>query len=120
MGNQKITSYQDLIMWQKAKDFAIKIYGATEKFPSEERYGLTNQIRRASVSIASNIAEGFRRKYAKEKIQFLRIAYGSGAEIETQLIIAEGLHYLEQRQAEELKSNLDEIMKIINVVINKL
>ncbi len=118
--NEKITSYQDLKMWQKAKDFAVHVYKATEQFPAEERYGLTSQSRRASVSIASNIAEGFRRRFPKEKIQFLRMAYGSGAEIETQLIIAYELGYLEKEKYEKLTNELAEIMKIINVVINRL
>ena len=116
----KITSYKDLKMWQKAKDFTVHIYRTTEQFPKEEQYGLVSQSRRASVSIASNIAEGFRRRFPKEKIQFLRMAYGSGAEIETQLIIAYELGYLEKEEYEKLTNELAEIMKIINVVINKL
>lgn len=71
--DEKIISYKDLKMWQKAKDFAVQVYRVTEQFPREEQYGLTSQLRRASVSIASNIAEGFRRRFPKEKIQFLRV-----------------------------------------------
>ena|SRR3989338_3152543 len=115
-----IRSYKDLTMWQKAKAFAVHLYGATEKFPEEERYGLTSQLRRAGVSIASNIAEGFRRKFPKEKIQFLRIAYGSGAEIETQLEIAKDLKYIDTSLCETLESELGEVLKMINVVLNKL
>ncbi len=107
-------------MWQKSKDFAIKLYRATENFPEIEQYGLTSQLRRAAVSISSNISEGFHRKFPKEKVQFLRMAYGSGAEIETQLIIASELEYLGHKESEILINELKEIMKMINVVLNKL
>lgn len=120
MENEKIKSYKDLIMWQKAKDFAVGVYGATGRFPKEELYGLTSQLRRAAVSIASNIAEGFRRKSPKEKAQFLRMAYGSGAEVETQLVIARELSYLTDAEYRKLIADLDEIMKITNVVLNRL
>lgn len=118
--DEKIVSYQDLKIWQKAKAFAIRIYKVTGQFPKEEQYGLTSQLRRASVSIASNIAEGFRRRSPKEKIQFLRIAYGSGAEIETQLIIAFELEYLSKEDYGKLSNEIAEIMKMTNVVLNKL
>ena len=120
MENRHIQSYRDLKMWQKAKNFAVDIYKTTEKFPKEELYGITSQLRRASVSIPSNIAEGFRRKFPREKVQFLRMAYGSGAEIDTQLTIARELNYLEGARYDALSRELTEIMKIINVVINKL
>ena len=94
MEKLKIKSYQDLTVWHKSVNFSIKLYGATESFPKQEMFGLISQLRRAAVSIPSNIAEGFRRKTNKEKLQFLRIAYGSGAEIETQLVIANKLRYL--------------------------
>jgi len=80
-----IRSYRDLIIWQEAKNLTIVIYKITDKFPRSELYGLTSQIRRAAVSIPSNIAEGFGRKSKKEKIKFLHISFGSGAELETQL-----------------------------------
>lgn len=107
-------------MWRKAKDFAVSIYRETERFPKEELYGITSQLRRAAVSIASNIAEGFRRTSKKEKVQFLRMAYGSGAELETQLIIAKEIGYLDSFNYQRLSSDLGEVMKIINVVVNKL
>ncbi len=120
MSGEKIKSFRDLIVWQKAKEFAVTVYKITKDFPREETYGLTSQIRRASVSIVSNIAEGFHRKYSKEKIQFLRIAYGSGAEVETQLEIAKDISYISPVVYDNLIRQLSEIMKIINVVINKL
>ena len=117
---EKILSFRDLKMWQKAKEFAVIIYRVTREFPREETYGLTSQLRRASISIASNIAEGFHRKFPKEKIQFLRVAYGSGAEIETQLEIAKELTYISAPAYEDIIGKLSEIMKIINVVMDKL
>ena len=120
MEDGKIESFKDLKMWQKSKDFAVEIYKATEKFPGSEKFGLSDQLRRAAVSIPSNIAEGFRRRFPKEKIQFLRISYGSGAEIETQLIIAGDLGYISGLDLSDLQNKLCEVMKMINVVINKL
>jgi len=120
MIDAKIRSFRDLIMWQKAKDFSVQIYKTTRAFPKEETYGLASQLRRASVSIASNIAEGFHRRSAKEKLQFLRMAYGSGAEIETQLEIAKELSYIPPEVHRDLSGKLAEVMKIINTVLSKL
>ena len=118
MEKTKVQSYTDLINWQKAKDLAVMIYKATDAFPSKEVFGLTAQVRRAAISIPSNIAEGFRRKSKKEKLQFLRIAYGSGAEVETQLIIAKELQYLTKDQFQGLSDLLNEIMSMLNKVIS--
>ena len=115
-----IKSFRDLIMWQKAKGFAVHIYKTTEDFPRSELYGITSQLRRAAVSIASNIAEGFHRKHSGEKVQFLRIAYGSGAEAETQLIIALELGYFKKDEYDALIGMLQEVMKMINTVMDKL
>src|SRR4051794_5130461 len=87
-------NYRDLVAWQKAMDLVAEVYRASRGFPSEELYGLTNQVRRASVSIPSNIAEGEGRGTNAEFVRFLRIAYGSLREVETQLLIAERLGYL--------------------------
>ena len=119
MNDNKITSYRDLIVWQRAKDFVIALYRSTEQFPKHELFGLTSQIRRAAVSIPSNIAEGFNRRTKKEQVQFLRVAYGSGAEVETQLIIAKELGYLEDKEYNILKEALDEVMKMLNTLISK-
>jgi four helix bundle protein len=88
-------SYRDLIAWQKAMKLVAEIYGATRRFPREECYGLTNQLRRAAVSVPSNIAEGQARFSQKEFHHFLSQARGSLVEIETQLLIAKDLEYLE-------------------------
>src|ERR1700686_2110288 len=95
-------SYRDLVAWQKAMKFVTAIYEVTQRFPSEERYGLTNQLRRASVSVPSNIAEGQARFSKKEFHHFLSLARGSLVEIETQLLIAENLRYLPAEQSRPL------------------
>jgi four helix bundle protein len=87
-------NYRDLIAWQKAMDLVVAVYRATEQFPKEEIYALTSQIRRAAVSIPSNIAEGQGRGTVNEFTHFLRIAHGSLRELETQLLIAQRLEYL--------------------------
>lgn len=91
----KIESYENLIVWQKSMDLVTAIYELTRQFPKEEVFGLTSQMRRAAVSIPSNIAEGSRRGSRKDFRNFLLIAYGSGAELETQIKIAKRLSYVE-------------------------
>ena len=97
-------THKDLVVWQKAMDLVERVYAATQHFPISEQYGLTNQMRRAAVSIPSNIAEGAARNSDKEFIQFLHISLGSIAELETQLLIAERLMFLKQNLLEELNS----------------
>ena len=112
MGNVK--SHEDLQVWQMAIDFVTDLYKVTNNFPKSELYGLTNQIRRASVSIPSNIAEGSARKSTKEYIQFLYISLGSVAEVETQLLISKNLGYLND---EKLKTQIKNIKgKLINLI----
>lgn len=113
-------SYRDLEVWQLSKNFALKVYKATEEFPHSEIYGLTSQMRRAAVSIPSNIAEGFRRKTSKDKIHFLITGYGSGAELETQMEIGNNLGYFKERVYEELASDIEVIMKMLNRAIQSL
>jgi len=84
-------SFKDLIVWQKSKDLAVEIYKLTGEFPKSELYGLTSQMRRAFISISSNIAESYHRFHSKEKRQFLAIAFGSGSELESQIEIAMSL-----------------------------
>jgi len=106
-----------LIVWQKSKDLAVEIYKLTGEFPKSELYGLTSQMRRAVVSISSNIAESYHRFHRKEKQQFLAIAFGSGAELESQIEIAKVLFpNLGYPEAENL---LSEVMKILNDFLNK-
>ena len=118
--NSSIKSYRDLIIWQRSKSYAVSIYKITGTFPPSELYGLVSQMRRAAVSIPSNIAEGFRRKTSKEKLQFLRVAYGSGAELETQLDISRALGYIGEPDYKNLSGELGEIMKMMNKAIDAL
>jgi len=92
--SKEIRNHKDLEVWKKSMDLVSNIYKITESFPNKELYGLTNQIRRAAVSVPSNIAEGAARSSKKEFIQFLYIALGSLSELETQIIIANRLEYL--------------------------
>ena len=113
----KVTSYRELIVWQKSMDLATLIFQITKSFPTSEQYGLTNQIRRASFSIPSNIAEGFCRGGRAEFRQFLQIAFASGAELETQLEIAKNIGVLQEKDYKLLISKLDEIMRMLNKMI---
>jgi four helix bundle protein len=118
--DKKITSYRDLIVWQKAMDLCIMIYGFTKEYPKSEIYSLVFQTRRCSISIPSNIAEGFQRKHKAEYIQFLYISFGSGAEMETQLLIALRIGYINQKQFDNANLLLGEIMKMLNSLISSL
>lgn len=115
-----MNSYQQLIVWQKSIDLVVEIYRLTNLFPKTEIYGLTSQMRRAVVSVPSNIAEGFARKHRPEYIQALRIAFGSGAELETQLIIAKRLNFAPLSEFQKSGMLLDEVMKMTNALINSL
>lgn len=99
---EKIKEFKDLRIWQKGIDLVTAIYTMTNSFPREERFGLSSQMKRAAISIPSNVAEGFRRKYKKEFLQFLNIVLGSLAELETQVVIAERLKYIKEFQREKL------------------
>ena len=107
----EIKSYQDLIVWQKAMDLVVLVYQATRLFPKEELYGLTSQVRRAVVSIPSNLAEGHARKSRAEFLNFVSIAQGSRAEVETQIMIAVRLSYIHQTQAQPMQHLLLEMAK---------
>jgi len=115
-----ITSYRDLIVWQRSIELVQEIYHLTEFFPKTEIYGLTNQMRRAAVSIPSNIAEGYARKHRQEYKQFIRIAYGSGAELETQLLIAKRLKFTDEVKFGKSESLLLETMKMLNKMATSL
>ena len=110
----KPKSYQELQVWQKAMDLVDQIYRATKRFPKEEIYGLTSQLRRAAVSVPSNIAEGQGRNSTQQFLHHLSIAYGSLMEAETQLLIAQRQQYLDQTQAEALIEQTSEIGRMLN------
>ena len=109
----KSRSYRDLEVWKRSIALVKDIYEATSQFPPAENFGLVPQIRRAAVSIPSNIAEGQFRNYTKEFKQFLSIALGSAAELETQLIIANQVNYLPIAEFNALLDNLEIIMKML-------
>lgn len=115
-----LKSYKELTVWKKSVDLSVLVYKITEKFPRSELYGLTSQIRRCCIAIASNIAEGQMRGHKQEYIQFLRIAYSSGGELETQLLIAFRIGYLQQSDYEKLNNLLEEILRMLNALINVL
>jgi four helix bundle protein len=105
-------TFKDLDVWQRSVAFATDVYSITKTFPKEETYGLVSQLRRASVSIASNIAEGSK-KGKKEFSHFIRISQGGGAEIETQLIIAKNLNYIKDDDFDKLVTELESIMRML-------
>jgi len=122
METQKIIlrSYKDLIAWQKSMELSILVYKLTDSFPKSEMFSLANQIRRAVVSIPSNIAEGWARKGLGEYIQFLSIAYGSASEVETQLILSKKLGFGEYQKYKNIEEVLVEVQKLLFVLIRKL
>ncbi|MEP6717532.1 MAG: four helix bundle protein [bacterium] len=109
-----IKSHRDLIVWQKGMDLVVSVYRATERFPIEERYGLTSQIRRAVTSIPANIAEGQGRRLTKEFLYFLSNARGSLWELDTHLESATRLGFLSLEIHEALRGQLDEVGRILN------
>ena len=113
-------SHEKLDVWKKSIEFVVEIYGLTNKFPSEEKYGLTSQIRRASVSIPANIAEGAARESDKEFLRFLSIAQGSASEVETELLIANRLGYLSDANYASARLALDEIGRMAMGLANHL
>ena len=113
-------NYRDLVAWQKAIDLVEMVYSATKTWPREELYGLTSQIRRAAVSIPSNIAEGQGRASTKEFANHLSIAYGSLREVETQALIAERLGYLPSEKVKLLLDRTAEVGRLLNGLSNSL
>src|SRR3990167_9003747 len=114
-----MNSFRELIVWQKATELTKEIYRLTSLFPKSESYGLSNQLRRAAVSVPSNIAEGFSRKSFKENFQFLSIAFGSTSEIETQLHLSRELHCAESQEFIKAESLLVEVRKMLNTMLSK-
>jgi len=117
---EKIKNFQDLRIWQIGIEVVKDVYILTKKFPKEELYGLTSQMRQSAVSIPSNIAEGFRRYHNKEYKQFLYIALGSCAELETQIIIANELDYTNDNSKTEVIEKIKYICRMTIKLINKL
>jgi four helix bundle protein len=113
-------SYKDLRVWKQSVDLALEIHRQTQNFPKNELYGLTSQLRRAAVSVPSNIAEGKGRSSDKELILFLHHSRGSLLELETQLFIARKLGYIEEPEAKHLLDQVENLAKALNALINAL
>jgi len=113
MEKEKVRTFQDLIVWQKAHALTLKVYEATKPFPSDERYGITSQMRRAAYSVPSNIVEGHSRRGRKEFQQFLSIAAGSLAELRYFLILSKDLGHLNLKVYEELWQDAEEVGRIL-------
>lgn len=113
-------SYKDLIVWKKSVQLSVDVYKMSHDLPKNELYALTSQIQRCAVSIPSNIAEGQRRESKKEFLRFLRVAYGSGAELETQLLIASKIGYLTKSKYIKLNEDLEQVLKMLNRLISVL
>ena len=120
LGVDMITSYKDLDVWKRAIELTKKMYLLTKEFPKEEIYGLVTQMRRCAVSVPSNIAEGKTRQYKNEYIQFLYIALGSCAELETQVVISKEMSYLNKENTDLLLEELDHIGKMLRNLIKSL
>jgi four helix bundle protein len=115
-----LNSYKDLIVWQKSFDLVILVFKLTHKFPKAEIYGLVSQMRRSAVSIPSNIAEGYSRGHRQEYIQFLRTAFASGAELETQILLSKELEFLVTKDFIRVNDLLVEVQKMLNKLISTL
>lgn len=115
-----IQSYKDLIVWQRSVELVIAVYELTDQFPKTEIYGITAQMRRAVISIPSNIAEGRRRGSRKDFRHFLLNSFGSGAELETQITIAKLLSFGKNLYFEKVDALLDEVMRMLNTMIHSL
>ena len=113
-----LESYKNLTVWQKSIELVQKIYELSGQFPTEEKYGLTIQMRKAAISIPSNIAEGSRRKDLPEYLQFLRVSDASAAELETQIIIAKKLY--QKLDYNKIDALLEEVQKMLSVLVSKL
>src|ERR1700689_1815243 len=113
-------SFKDLIVWQRAVELSLAIYKLTAAFPSAEQFGLTNQLRRASVSIASNIAEGYGRPTRGEYLQFLGHARGSNCEVQTQLVIANGLGFGTEEERIKAEQLSLEVGRMLAAIMSKL
>jgi four helix bundle protein len=118
MEQQKIKNFSDLVAWQEGHALVLRIYICTKLFPADERFGLVSQMRRASVSITSNIAEGFGRRTNPDKRQFYTIAVGSIAELQSQLYIARDLGFLQEAESASLQNDAEKVYRLVNGLIS--
>lgn len=115
-----LRNYQDLKVWQKSYNLCLEVYKLLKKFPVEERYGLSLQMRRSVVSVPSNVAEGYGRKSKQEYIHYLYVAYGSYCEFETQLLLASDLDYIKKETFEKIFELAREVERMLKALIDSL
>jgi four helix bundle protein len=115
-----LKNYKELKVWQKSYQLCLEIYGITARFPKDEKYSLTSQIRRAVVSIPSNIAEGYGRKTTADYIRSLYIAYGSNCELETQMMLSGDLGYIDRDRLEVILGEINEVESMLKALIRSL
>lgn len=114
---ETMKNHKDLLVWQKSIAFVKELYKETSLFPKEEIYGITSQIRRAAVSIPSNISEGYGRGHDKEIVHFLYISLGSASEVETQIILCKEIGYLSDERYEFFMNNVTEIIRMLSSLL---
>ncbi len=115
-----VHGFKDLDVWKKSMALVTRIYLLTKSLPKDEMYGLTSQMRRAAVSIPSNIAEGRGKRSTKDFLRYLNIAYGSSAELETQMLIAENLGYIDAKNAQPIQDQIAEVNRMLNGMMQGL
>jgi four helix bundle protein len=118
--SEMLRNYQELKVWQKSYNLCLELYKITKGFPKEERYSLTSQIRRASISVPSNIAEGYGRKTTPEYIQSLYVAYGSNCELETQILLSGDLGYIQCEELKKIHKDIEEVERMLKALIKSL
>ena len=120
MENTVAKSFKDLRVWQEGHKLVVDIYKITKSFPRDEIFGITNQIRRAAVSITSNISEGFNRSSPKEKLQFYSISLGSLAELQSQIMVARDVGYLNSELFDKIEEQIILVQKLLNALVRKI
>ena len=120
MEGRQTKSYKDLIVWQRSVQLVTAVYDLTRMFPKEEIYGISSQMRRAVISIPSNIAEGRSRGTRKDYLQFLRVAFASGSELETQIKLVKNLYSKNEYPCQNVDNLLDEVMRMLNKMISSM
>ncbi|MDD4351492.1 MAG: four helix bundle protein [Candidatus Gracilibacteria bacterium] len=116
----QVRNFTDLLVWQKAHNFVVEVYRISQKFPKSEIYGLTKQLRDSSLSVTSNLAEGFGRSHTKEKLQFYNVSRASLAEAQSQILVARDINYMHREEAASLIDKSEETYKLINCLITSL
>ena len=120
VASEMLKNYKELKVWQKSYQLCLEIYRITKAFPKDEQYGLTSQIRRAVISVPSNIAEGYGRKTTPDYLRSLYIAYGSSCELETQILLSGDLDYINDNDLKEILEKIGEVERMLKALIKSL